>query len=71
MLHLENVFIALASFTIILQVIDYCTLPVANTVAEGRRALIRNMWTERIQGTKRNVEVYTLNVFFDALEFSS
>ncbi|KAF8410288.1 hypothetical protein HHK36_002814 [Tetracentron sinense] len=40
------------------EVIDYCTLPVENTVAEGRRALIRNMWTERIQGTKRNVEVW-------------
>lgn len=41
----------------VLQVIDYCTLPVGNPVAEGRRALIRNMWTERIQGAKRNVEV--------------
>ena len=40
-----------------LQVIDYCTLPVVNPVAERRRALIRNMWTERIQGTKQNVEV--------------
>ncbi|KAF6153004.1 hypothetical protein GIB67_021609 [Kingdonia uniflora] len=40
------------------EVIDYCTLPVGNTVAEGKRALIRNMWTERIQGTKRNVEVW-------------
>ncbi|KAL6013172.1 hypothetical protein ACLOJK_003664 [Asimina triloba] len=40
------------------EVIDYCTLPVANSVAEGRRALIRNMWNERIQGTKRNVEVW-------------
>lgn len=43
-----------------LQVIDYCTLPVGNPVAEGRRAIIRNMWTERIQGAKRNVEVYAL-----------
>ncbi|KAG2704801.1 hypothetical protein I3760_05G022000 [Carya illinoinensis] len=34
------------------EVIDYCT------VAEGRRALIRNMWNERIQGVKRNVEVW-------------
>lgn len=42
------------------QVIDYCTLPIGNPVAEGRRALIRNMWTDRIQGAKRNVEVYTL-----------
>ncbi|KAL7199558.1 hypothetical protein ACSBR2_021782 [Camellia fascicularis] len=40
------------------EVIDYCTLPVENTVAEGRRALIRNMWNERIQGAKRNVEVW-------------
>ncbi|XP_044490228.1 serine/threonine-protein kinase TOR-like isoform X2 [Mangifera indica] len=40
------------------EVIDYCTLPVGNPVAEGRRAIIRNMWTERIQGAKRNVEVW-------------
>ncbi|KAL5787993.1 hypothetical protein ACOSP7_004942 [Xanthoceras sorbifolium] len=40
------------------EVIDYCTLPVGNPVAEGRRDIIRNMWTERIQGTKRNVEVW-------------
>ncbi|KAF6172500.1 hypothetical protein GIB67_007013 [Kingdonia uniflora] len=40
------------------EVIDYCTLPVGNAVTEGKRALIRNMWTERIQGTKRNVEVW-------------
>ncbi|KAK2655828.1 hypothetical protein Ddye_008880 [Dipteronia dyeriana] len=41
------------------EVIDYCTLPVGgNPVAEGRRAIIRNMWTERIQGTKHNVEVW-------------
>ncbi|KAI3669407.1 hypothetical protein L6452_40642 [Arctium lappa] len=40
------------------EVIDYCTLPVVNSVAEGRRALIRNMWKERIKGTKRNVEVW-------------
>ncbi|XP_050232506.1 serine/threonine-protein kinase TOR isoform X2 [Mercurialis annua] len=40
------------------EVIDYCTLPVGNPVAEGHRALIRNMWTERIQGAKRNVEVW-------------
>ena len=39
------------------QVIDYCTLPVGNPVTEGRRALIRNMWTQRIHGVKRNVEV--------------
>ncbi|GAV78802.1 PI3_PI4_kinase domain-containing protein/FAT domain-containing protein/FATC domain-containing protein/Rapamycin_bind domain-containing protein/DUF3385 domain-containing protein/HEAT_2 domain-containing protein [Cephalotus follicularis] len=40
------------------EVIDYRTLPVGNPVADGRRALIRNMWTERIQGAKRNVEVW-------------
>ncbi|KAL3747797.1 hypothetical protein ACJRO7_016586 [Eucalyptus globulus] len=40
------------------EVIEYCTLPVGNSVAEGRRALIRNMWTERIKGVKRNVEVW-------------
>ncbi|XP_042392379.1 serine/threonine-protein kinase TOR-like [Zingiber officinale] len=40
------------------EVIDYCTLPVGNPVADGRRELIRNMWNERIQGTKRNVEVW-------------
>lgn len=40
------------------EVIDYCTLPAANPVAEARKALIRNMWTERIQGAKRNVEVW-------------
>ncbi|KAF5809368.1 putative non-specific serine/threonine protein kinase [Helianthus annuus] len=40
------------------EVIDYCTLPVGNPVAEGRRTLIRNMWNERIKGTKRNVEVW-------------
>lgn len=28
-----------------------------NPVAEGRRALVRNMWNERIKGAKRNVEV--------------
>ncbi|KAJ8485116.1 hypothetical protein OPV22_017601 [Ensete ventricosum] len=40
------------------EVIDYCTLPIGNAVADGRRELIRNMWNERIQGTKRNVEVW-------------
>ncbi|XP_074572810.1 serine/threonine-protein kinase TOR [Curcuma longa] len=40
------------------EVIDYCTLPVGNPVADGRRELIRNMWNERIKGTKRNVEVW-------------
>ncbi|XP_038982974.1 serine/threonine-protein kinase TOR isoform X1 [Phoenix dactylifera] len=40
------------------EVIDYCTLPVGNSVADGRRELIRNMWNERITGAKRNVEVW-------------
>ncbi|CAI9104219.1 OLC1v1002849C2 [Oldenlandia corymbosa var. corymbosa] len=40
------------------EVIEYCTIPVGNSVAEGRRALIRNMWNERIKGAKRNVEVW-------------
>nr|CAB3465509.1 unnamed protein product [Digitaria exilis] len=40
------------------EVIDYCTLPVESPIAEGRKELIRNMWKERIKGTKRNVEVW-------------
>ncbi|KAJ6794172.1 serine/threonine-protein kinase TOR [Iris pallida] len=40
------------------EVIDYCTLPVGNPVADGRRELIRNMWNERIEGAKHNVEVW-------------
>lgn len=40
------------------EVIDYCTMPTSNTATEGRRALIRKMWIDRIQGTKRNVEVW-------------
>ncbi|XP_010557538.1 PREDICTED: serine/threonine-protein kinase TOR isoform X2 [Tarenaya hassleriana] len=40
------------------EVIEYCTLPMGNPIAEERRALVRNMWTQRIQGTKRNVEVW-------------
>ncbi|KAL3621059.1 hypothetical protein CASFOL_035971 [Castilleja foliolosa] len=40
------------------EVIDYCTLPIGNPVAEGRRVLIRNMWSERIKGAKRNIEVW-------------
>ncbi|XP_010315169.1 serine/threonine-protein kinase TOR isoform X1 [Solanum lycopersicum] len=41
------------------EVIEYCTLPpTGNPVAEGRRALVRNMWNERIKGAKRNVEVW-------------
>ncbi|KAJ4716092.1 Serine/threonine-protein kinase TOR [Melia azedarach] len=49
------------------EVIDYCTLPMGNSVAEGRQALIRNMWTERIQGTKRNVEVWQVLLAVRAL----
>lgn len=40
------------------EVIDYYTLPPNNPVAEGRRMLIRNMWTQRIHGVKRNIEVW-------------
>ncbi|CAM0955895.1 unnamed protein product [Alopecurus aequalis] len=40
------------------EVIDYCTLPMESPIADGRRELIRNMWNERIKGTKRNVEVW-------------
>ncbi|XP_057821315.1 serine/threonine-protein kinase TOR isoform X2 [Cryptomeria japonica] len=40
------------------EVIDYYTLPVGNAATEGRRALVRKMWIDRIQGTKRNVEVW-------------
>ncbi|XP_052193242.1 serine/threonine-protein kinase TOR isoform X2 [Diospyros lotus] len=40
------------------EVIDYFSLPVGNPVAEGRRALIRNMWSERIKGAKQNIEVW-------------
>ena len=43
------------------QVIDYCTLPIGDRVAEERRALIRNMWTQRIEGVKSNVEVNIFN----------
>jgi len=39
------------------QVIDYRTLPTGDRVSDERRALIRNMWTQRIQGAKSNVEV--------------
>ncbi|KAM6543239.1 hypothetical protein CsatB_007686 [Cannabis sativa] len=51
------------------EVIDYCTLPLGNSVAEGRRALICNMWTERIQGAKRNVEVWQVLLAVRALVF--
>ncbi|CAN6449978.1 unnamed protein product [Victoria cruziana] len=40
------------------EVIDYITLPGGTAVAEGRKELIRNMWRDRIQGAKRNVEVW-------------
>ncbi|XP_062176298.1 serine/threonine-protein kinase TOR isoform X2 [Alnus glutinosa] len=49
------------------EVIDYCTLPHAGSVAEGRRALILNMWNERIQGVKRNVEVWQVLLAVRAL----
>ncbi|MCI05424.1 serine/threonine-protein kinase TOR-like, partial [Trifolium medium] len=44
------------------EVIDYCTLPIGDRVAEERRALIRNMWTQRIEGAKSNVEGYTFEI---------
>ncbi|XP_077223933.1 target of rapamycin isoform X2 [Tasmannia lanceolata] len=52
------------------EVIDYCTLPVGNPVTEGRRALIRTMWTERIHGAKRNVEVWQALLAVRALVLS-
>jgi hypothetical protein len=47
-------------------VIDYCTLPMESPIADGRRELIRNMWNERIKGTKRNVEVDILFLLLSA-----
>ncbi|XP_047315173.1 serine/threonine-protein kinase TOR isoform X1 [Impatiens glandulifera] len=49
------------------EVIDYCTLPAVNPVAEGRRALIRNMWNDRIKGAKQNVEVWQVILAVRAL----
>ncbi|CAL0314575.1 unnamed protein product [Lupinus luteus] len=49
------------------EVIDYRTLPIGDRVAEERRALIRNMWTQRIQGAKSNVEVWQLLLAVRAL----
>lgn len=64
-LHVVNVY---SSSVFAKKVIDYCTLPVGNPVAaEGRRALIRNMWSERIKGTKRNVEVCTVYLYPNSL----
>lgn len=40
------------------EVIDYSLLVAANGASEGRAALIRKMWHDRIRGTKRNVEVW-------------
>lgn len=40
------------------EVIDYSLLGATNTGGEGRAALIRKMWHDRIRGTKRNVEVW-------------
>ena len=42
-----------------------------NSVADGRRELIRNMWNERIQGTKRNVEVDIFNDCYCLLDYFS
>ena len=42
-----------------------------NSVAEGRRGLIRNMWTERIQGAKRNVEVDIVYINYTLLRNGS
>ena len=40
-----------------------CTLPVGNgggvDVAESRKALLRNLWTERIHGAKQNRNLWT------------
>ncbi|KAJ8630030.1 hypothetical protein MRB53_023353 [Persea americana] len=45
-----------------------CTLPVGNgvgvDVAERRKALLRNMWTERIHGAKQDVELTHLSFLF-------
>lgn len=49
------------------EVIEYCTLPLGTRVAEERRALIRNMWNERIKGAKRNVEVWQVILAVRAL----
>lgn len=40
------------------EVIDYCTLVSPNSGNEGRAALIRKMWHDRIRGTKKDVEVW-------------
>lgn len=47
--------------------IDYCTLPAESPIADGRRELIRNMWNERIKGTKRNVEVSMITVLMKTI----
>uniref|UniRef100_A0A6N2LXY0 Serine/threonine-protein kinase TOR n=1 Tax=Salix viminalis TaxID=40686 RepID=A0A6N2LXY0_SALVM len=49
------------------EVIDYCTLHGGDPVGDGRRALVQNMWTERIRGAKRNVEVWQLLLAVRAL----
>ncbi|KAJ6302636.1 hypothetical protein OIU77_016676 [Salix suchowensis] len=49
------------------EVIDYCTLHGGDSVGDGRRALVQNMWTERIRGAKRNVEVWQLLLAVRAL----
>ena len=44
-----------------------CTLPVGNgggvDVAESRKALLRNLWTERIHGAKQNRNLWTVNAY--------
>ncbi|EFJ04540.1 hypothetical protein SELMODRAFT_449361, partial [Selaginella moellendorffii] len=40
------------------EVIEYCTLQTGNPASEARASLIRRMWRDRIQGAKRNVEVW-------------
>ncbi|KAK7366496.1 hypothetical protein VNO80_08487 [Phaseolus coccineus] len=52
------------------EVIDYRTLPIGDRVSDERRALIRNMWTQRIQGAKSNVEVWQALLVVRALVLS-
>lgn len=40
-----------------------------SVAAEVRRSLIRNMWNERIKGTKRNVEVWQALLVVRSLVF--
>lgn len=52
----NNVFV----FGTIEQVIDFVTLP-SNGSPDARGALIRKMWSDRILGTKKKVEVRVEN----------